>query len=665
MPAPRRTARLAGVLLAGGVVAAVAAQPPDPAPKPADTAKAAKSPTTVRLPDGTFLWAGNGPADGDRVWISPHDLQKLSDQADRLKKQLAARKAVAPSGCAVRGRVEKRGDTTVAVLKVTLTVRTAEPNAVVALGGKRAFLVAAALDGDKPPVLEAGDDGLTALIDAAGDHTLTLDLEAPVAARGAKAEEGFELGLPKAPITTLALDPPGGVARVNLAARLPDPHPPAKPPEPRRVALDAAQLAPRADGGGYPLGPVEAVEVTWEPPAATPPADAVRTAEADVTILVTPEAVETTAKLRPRGGNRFWKVAAPADATLTAERITPAGAAVPLTAEPAVVGKPADPAKPVWTVELPPGAVAADWVFTVTHRTNRPPPADPGHPGPFPVGPVAVLDTTRQTGTVKLSAPASVRPVVGHGPTLRQVEPTGPPDAGETVAAYKLAAGPVNGEYPPAPLLTAEVKRLDGLVEVRPAYQLLPADGGWRVRTELKVVPIRKEVDALRVELPADWRNPAVGPPELVEGVGPAVGDGGRPGLAVKLAAAHRGPFTLTLTATAPADGPVLFPRFPEAAQRDAAVTVSAPEGQEVRGTGREWDGDKPADAAQPLAPVPGPDGKPPKVAGAVAGRFDRGPARLDLVTTPARLDLAAEVRAAVTVQAGQVVVSEDRKSVV
>lgn len=675
MPAPRPFARLAAVLLAvglGGLAppAQSDAQPPESAPKPPEAPKAApakdkevpKPPANglVRLPDGTLLWTGAAPADPDRVWVRPQDLQKLADQADQLKKQLAARKPVTPSGCAVRARVEKRGEATVAALKVTLTVRTAEPNTAVFLGGRRAFLVAAALDGDKSPVVDAADDGFSVLVPAAGDHTATLDLEAPVAGRGGKTEEGFDLGLPRAPITTLALDPPADVRQLTLAAKLPDPPPPAKPPEPRRVAgLDPAQLAPRPDGGGYPLGPVESVEVTWDPPAATPPADAPRSAEVDVTVGITAEAVETAARVRPRGANRFWKVAVPVGATLTADRAAPA-ARDPAMSGAAVVGPPADPAKPVWTVELPPGAAAADWVFAVTHRTTRPPAADPAYPGPYPVGPVAVLDRARQTGTVKLAAPANVRLVV-QGDGLRPVEPSGPAEAGEVAAAYRLAAGPAGGDYPAAPLLTAEARPLAGAVEVRPAYQLTLTDAGWRVRAELRVVPVRREVDALRVDLPPGWRNPAVAPPDLVDGVEAVPADGGRQGLRVKLAAGYRNPFTLTLSATAPAapGEPVAFPRFPEAAQRDATVGVTVPDGQEVRGTGREWDGDQPAAWEQPLAPVPGPDGKPPKVAAALAGRFDRGPARLDLAWAAARTELTAEVRAAVALHAGQVVVDE------
>jgi hypothetical protein len=86
----------------------------------------------------------------------------------------------------------------VAALTVTYTFRTAQPNAAVALGGRKAFVVGAALNGAARPVLETAEDGFAALVEAPGDHTLTLDLEAPVTARG-KAEVGFEVHLPRSP----------------------------------------------------------------------------------------------------------------------------------------------------------------------------------------------------------------------------------------------------------------------------------------------------------------------------------------------------------------------------------------------------------------------------------------------------------------------------------
>ena len=184
------------------------------------------------MPDGTFLWLG-GASDGERVTLTPQEFQKLLDRVDTLTKELAARKPTPPSGCAIRGRVEKRGEQLVAALKLTYSFRTTQPNTAVSLGGRRAFLVSATLDGAKLPVLDTGEDGFAVTVEAPGAHALVLDVEAPVTARGAKAEVGFDLGLPRAPITTLALDPPpGDVKRVNITTRTPDP-PPAKAPDPR------------------------------------------------------------------------------------------------------------------------------------------------------------------------------------------------------------------------------------------------------------------------------------------------------------------------------------------------------------------------------------------------------------------------------------------------
>jgi len=179
-------ARLLAVLsLLVIVAAALAGQPPDPGKKPADPppSKAiaapapkdkepAKTPPQVGtpLPDGTFQWTGPGatPKDGDRVWVSPQEIQKLLDQIDQLKKQLAGRKPAPPSGCAIRGQVEKRGEALVAAITATYTFRTTTPNTAIALGGKRAFLVAATLDKAPIPPLDSGDDGFAVLVDAPG-----------------------------------------------------------------------------------------------------------------------------------------------------------------------------------------------------------------------------------------------------------------------------------------------------------------------------------------------------------------------------------------------------------------------------------------------------------------------------------------------------------------
>ena len=657
MPARTRLARFAvapAVLLA----AAVGLAQPEKAPFPKEAAPKAG----VKLPDGTFLWTG----DAERVVLTPDELQKLTDQVEQLKKQLAARKPASPSGCAVKGKVEKRGEAVVAAFKVMYSFRTTAANAAVSLGGKRSFLVSAQLDGNKLPVLDTGDDGLVVLVEAAGDHALTVELEAPVSGRGTKTELGFELGLPRAAITTLALEVPPEVKRVNLATRTPEP---GKAAETRRVpALDVKQLAARPGSeAGYALGPVESVEVTWEPPAAAAPsADVGQSAEIDVACVLTEGLVEATAKFRLRGTARDWKIVSPVEPV--PER-APGADALPGT--PPTITKPADPAKPVWGVTFPAGANPADWTLTAVVRQERPKPGDAKHRGPFAVGPFSVPGGVRQTGTVKVTAAANTRFTFAHGPELRRAEPPAPADEYASVGFFRLAPGPSPAAPAFEPLLRVEAEPMKGLVRVRPTYRLQLTNGGWQVRAELQVTPIRREVGEIAVEVPASWPRAIHATPEtLVEGV---LQDEPKPDAAwrtvtVKLARPQRQPFEFALTTTFPPvapparDASLPLIRFPDGMEADATVIAIVQSGLEVRGSAREWEGAQPATWASPLAPVPGPDGKVPKAVAAVQGKFDRGVSRVDLTWQPYRPELSADVRAEVTVSDRQAVVRQEVK---
>jgi hypothetical protein len=648
-------------------LAALAAQPPglDPLKKidppkadPKDTkdSKDAK-PQVVKLPDGTYLWLGAG-GDGEKVTLTPQEFQKLLDRADALKKELIARKPVAPSGCAVRAEVKKRGEQLVAVLRLTYTFRTAQPNSAVSLGGKKAFLVGATLDDKKLPVLDTGDDGFAVLVEAAGDHTLTLDVEAPVGARGAKSEIGFDIGLPRAPITTFALAAPGDVKRASLTTRTPDPAQPAKAPEVRRHAnLDVKQLAP-----GLPLGPVDSLEVTWEPPAAGAlPADQVQSAELDVSATLTDGFIESTAKVRLRGPALQWKLVAPATADVTVERAGGAGGD-PGPAQQPVVTKPTDNAKVVWKIDLPAGSSAADWTVTAVVRVPRPKAG--AKSATVPVGPFTVLDVLRQAGTVRVTAGPHTRFVFRHGPDLRRAELPGPPDDEVSAALFRLATGPTGGTAVNAPLLTVEAWPVEGTVRVKPTYRLKLTDAVWHVRAEIAVKPVRTEVDALAIDVPAGWRGlESESDPEVVEGVTQGKGDDVWRPVTVKLAAGFKQPFTVVLVATVPVEpnarATVAFPRFPKVTERDATVLATVADGLEVRGQLHGWDGDVPAAWGAPLAPVPGPDGKPPKSVSAVTGRGERGIARVAISWQPYRPDATAEVRADVTIGERQVLVSQ------
>ncbi|MBY0458297.1 MAG: hypothetical protein K2V38_13230, partial [Gemmataceae bacterium] len=563
-PAPRATGRaLALVAFWAGAVAL--AQPPsgESSKKPADPPKSDKAEKTdksdksdakstiVKLPDGTFLWVGG--ADGESIKLSPQAYQKLVDRAEQLKKELAARKPTTPSGCAIRAKVEKRGEQLVAALVLTYTFRTTQPNTAVALGARRTFAVRATLDGAndpaKFPALDATDDGLAVLVESAGDHTLVLEAEAPVAARGEKAEIGFEFGLPRSPITTLTLDPPhGDVKRVKLTTRTAE-APAAKAPAPPARAIDVKQLAPKAGEGGFPLGPAEAVEVTWEPPAAVAqPAEQVQSAELDVGVVLTDGYAESTAKIRLRGPAREWKRVAPGSADVSVERVAaPSGGGTGPIASPTVT-KPSDANKPVWKVELPANSVAADWVVTAVVRQNRPK-TGAGKSAPVPVGPFAVLDVLRQTGTVSVRAGPHTRFAFKHGPDLRRAELPATDDE-ISAALFRLTTGPTGLNPVAAPLLTVEVWPVEGTVRVRPVYKLELTEVGWRVRADIQVKPIRTEVAALAVEVPAEWqRLEWEFDPLVVQGVGPVKGEGPGSLLAINLVNGVKQPFGVVLVA--------------------------------------------------------------------------------------------------------------------
>lgn len=669
----RSAGRRAAGVLAGTLAAVLLLLTPLDAQTPADkkatppkdppAAKdAPKSLGMIRLADGTYLWTGPTGNPDERVNVTQAELQKLAEQAEQLRKQLAARRPTAPSGCALAARVERRGDTSVAVVKATYTFRTTAANAAVALGGRRGYLTAAALDGNRLPVLDTGEDGFAALVESPGDHTLTLSLETPVSTRATKTEVGFELGLPRAPITALVFTPPAAdVKRVTLATRTPDPAQPARPAETKRLPpLDVKQLAARPDGGGYPLGPVDQLEVSWEPPAAAPAAEQVRSAAFDVTCEVRDTYLETTARVRLHGPGADWKLAAPATPTTT------------VTVEPAdpskTVGRPATATKeadrPVWKIDVPDGS-PADWVVVATVRQNRPKASDPRHAGPFPVGPFAVLGVARQTGTVKVAGPANAYTLFrfAHGPDLRREPP--PADTAGTTAVFQWTTGPVGATPPGGPLLTIlEATPLKEKVQVKPAYKLTLNELGWRVRADVLVTPIRAELTSVTVEVPAEWQSLEASPADVVEGVQVGKAEGGRQTVVVRLAAVKKQPFGLTLEATFPvaptaqsAQVPLL--RFPRLTERDAEVTATVPEGQEVRGSAREWDGGQPAGWGQPLAAPPGPDGKPARTPTTITGKFDHGLARADLSWHAHQPEVAAELRAELHVQDRVVRVTE------
>lgn len=586
-------------------------------PKPADPPRA----SALKTPDGAivFVTRDTEAADPgiDKVILSPAEWKALQEQVDQAKRQSTG-KPVAPSGCAVRVRIETRGERPVAVLTVVYSVRTTAPRTVVALGLQRAQVTAARGDGNRLPILNPpGDDGLTVLFEAAGEHALTLELEAAVGPRG-RGELGFDIGLPRAVITTVAFDPPPATAAKKILVGTRE----GKAGELRRATVSAEDLSrPR------PLGPTEILELAWEPPS--PAAPAAPMAESDVVVRVDDSQVETTARVRLRGPLKEWQLALPPGAEVT----TASDAGPPPSAT-----RPPDASRGVWTIRGP-AEPTADWLVSVTVRQLRPKTSDPKFRGPYPLGPFTVLGPVKQSGKLVAFAPPTAR-LGFKGPAdfrRQDVSDDGP------LAAFQFTsvpAVPPTGK-PPA-WLDLDARLVPAVARVRPAHALALRSDGWHWEAVVKVVPPpRSEVETVLIELPAKWETLTARPEDVVDEV-QAVSDGGavRTRL-IRLSPPQKAPFELILSSRFPvavADGKASLPlpRFPQADEREGTVSASVPEEFELRGSV----------GAEPLRP---PANRRPPVT-VVSGEWDRAAERVDLAWVPHRPDVACESRAEVVV---------------
>lgn len=629
----------------------------------------------IRLPDGTWLWIGND-GNHDRISIPWKDYLKLLAERDQLRKQSQSRKPITPSLCAIRVRIEKRGEQWVAVVRISNSFRTTASQTSVLLGGRKGLLTAATLDGGRLPILDNNEEGYLATVETAGEHTIVLDLETPITSRGNKGEVGFELGLPRAAITTLQIEPTGSdISRINLVTRWSDPSQPNRTPEVRRLSgLDIRQFGSTpGKSGGYPLGPVESLEVTWDPPARSPAADRVQTAEWDITVTFSEATVETIAKVTLRGTVRQWRIVTPGNALVHAER--PPGFAEIGPGLPPTIQRSGN--KGEWLVEFPPNSTSSDWVVVASVQTMRPRPDEPGHRGSFAIGPFAALNVFGQTGTLRLQAGPYTRFVVRHRTDLRRLEAPGS-DEERSTALFRLNTGPVGNQIPTQPLATVEVQPVRGSLVLSPHYQVTLKPNGWHIETKLKVEPVRREVDALLVEIPPQWRGVEVGPPDIVEGVQsePPLAPVGfwqslahrissepRIPLIIRLANSYKQPVQITLTALYPlatTTQEVLLPlpRFPGANLTPTQVYISVPEDLQVQGHYREWLGGHTAPTGSPLKPLPASGSRGGSVSQLQASS-EQPIAAVFLQWKPYRPDLAADSRVEMTLNERQILVQQ------
>ena len=410
--------------MAGIVVSSGVGQTPAPEPTKA---------TAIKLPDGTVVFWTKNPDEVnpavEGVVLSPQDYKSLVEQAEQARKA----KSQAPSSVAIRGKIEARGERLVAALSLTYSFRTTQPRTLLILGCQRALLVGAKTGQAKLPILNPpGDDGLTLLVDSAGEQTLTLDVEVPVGARGPKNELGIDLGLPRAAITTLQLQaaPAAGIQSVSLGTRIAEAPAglSAKPNDIKRFASTVEQLVVKP----MPLGATDVLELSWEPvSSAATPAAVVPVVESTTVVRVEESQVETVAKLLLRGNLKEWPLQLPSGAEVTVERVVPPGAGSLPQPEPMppTVVRPNDPNKPVWLIRTP-GDTTGPWLVTATVRVQRPKPNDAKFRGPYAIGPFQLLANAKQSGKIDAMAGPSVRLSFKPGAEFRRQDlpPAAPED---------------------------------------------------------------------------------------------------------------------------------------------------------------------------------------------------------------------------------------------
>jgi hypothetical protein len=613
---------IGAVFLLAAICASTGVRGQEPMPRPAadppktaaaEPAKpAAQSLDGANLPPGAVIVVTDKPSDALRnvnaVVITAEEYKKLLAAADQSRRAIADR-AEPPSACHLSGRVESRGATEVAVLRVEFRLRTTIPHATVPLGLKNGKPTVAVLDGDKPAVLLSNkdDEGYSVTIDAAGDHRVRVDLEVPVAPRGPKGgERGFELGLPGAAITALErLQLPTAVSRGRVGGR----------------TVPAQLLAP-ADGPGpaVVLGPQSRLDVSWDAPArgtGEPPQVA---AEARIEVRVDDKAVATRARLTLkvlRGVMSVWQIRAPANAVVTAEEAAGADSSVRIE-------RPIDRTRPTWIIRRDPSG--DDLVLEITVRTQL----TKWDGVRIPAFPVA--DAVRQRGTLIIGAAPNVRLTLRPLIDLTRREST---DETGRDAVFDYWSLPASG----APL-EVDIQTSRGEVEAQMSQQFTLGERGWKWQGRLEIRPVRTEVHAVEFDVPDELKEFHSTSPEVVEAVTPGRSLGpGRRLVRVQFADARRRPTTINLEGVYPqaagfTSASLPLPRPHGVTDRGGSLSIQAPAGHEVRGSLREWDGEHVSNSDRSIDPSP--RGSP-----GLTATFDRSPARVDLGWRAPRSDVA------------------------
>lgn len=547
------------------------------------------------------------------------DLKKLQDKIKELEKKLDP--AEAPNRVS-RLYLSGQVDQDTVRLKAKFVLVTSRPGAQVPIACEKAWATAATLPKGclllpAPP----GEDGYVVQVDQAGDdHQVTLDLELPVSVRGTKgSERGFDMALPRAAITLLeSLDMPPAVREVRITGR--------GPVASKDLSSKNGNRQP------MPVPHIDRLEVTWRGPAPAQP-EPLLASQAQVDVRVDEAYVTTEAELTLsllRGQTMQWQVQLPPPPQATLEVDEPASDRV-------TVLPPNDAKNPLWTIQLK-EASAEPVKVRIRHLQARGKAA-------VPIGPFAVPGAVRQQGTILVSAGPSVR-LRSPAKTRGAISPREPTDEqrrqANLVAVYGYWSLPVpadSKQLVPAPL-ELEVETVRGAIETSVSHGIRLALGGWHVTSEIKVKPVRTEVEHLEFELPPNYELKA-SPPILVEPELDVKEQGGKRIGILKLARPQNQEFKVTLEGICETGEPkmmsLFLPRPMNTLDAGGRVAVSVPEGLELTVA---------RDAGQQALPADRRE---------ASWRTDRSPAKIELAWRQHRPELPVEILLDLTVTERQI----------
>jgi hypothetical protein len=427
------------------------------------------------------------------VLMSPEKHQELMERIAALeKKEKGDRKT--PYQCRMTGTVE--GATVRLVAELSLQAD--QPRSSIIVGFRGTQLAEARVrprESDnawQPAVMDLGADGYTVTVDKAGDYVLNLEVRLPLSnGPGGPVpgvERGFEVALPGAAVTTLALELAAAVKEVRWNGT--------------NIEKPAA---PGAEQKRWELavGTVKQLQVSWKEALDSGNPSPLRMVRGQVTVRVEDQQVVTTAELTLtdlRGKAKTWQLWLPPQAVvkvLAPENLAHKWNGINTTPRILTLSQPTtDPIK-----------------VQVTLSSLR-------SAGKVSVGPFFVQDAQRQEGTIEVKVPLearrSLRLAYHLAGSLEEREVPRDQPGSETVALFKYWDMPLPpkgakangaGRMPGAPL-ELELRAIHGKVEAKVEHNLSlrQTESGWQIAATCKIVarPLDAPVDFLDVQLASE-----------------------------------------------------------------------------------------------------------------------------------------------------------------